>query len=138
MILAASVAALLGIIAGTWKVRQATESVNDARPVVEKTAEAKAENTDDSVAKAIVAVPAFSNEAERERTRAQRQAVMPIFLKAADEGIRQVRRDLETAKYRGAPAAEITTLENRLNTMERVRGEVVARNSDIDIRDYKY
>lgn len=76
-------------------------------------------------------VPMIATEAERAGTLDQRKAALPVFLAAAAESIATLQSDIERAKASGADAAEITEMEARLRTMQRVREQVLARNDDI-------
>lgn len=76
-------------------------------------------------------VPAIASEAEREKTATERKAVLPVFLKAADESMAQLQREIALAKARGASATEITKQEEKLKRIQIVRQQVLARNSDV-------
>lgn len=83
------------------------------------------------VAAAVTTVQPITSEAVRAQTEAQRKAVMPAFLKAADEGAARLQADIDKAKASGAPAAEIAAKEAQLSKMNMLRQQVLARNSDI-------
>ena len=83
------------------------------------------------VAAPAVFAPPIASEEERIRTRDDRLAALPLFLKGADESIAMIRKQIEDAKAAGAPQAEIIALETRLQQMQAAKQQVLARNADI-------
>jgi|TARA_R110001599_G_scaffold157286_1_gene343401 hypothetical protein len=73
----------------------------------------------------------FMSEQEREQTQEQRRAALPIFLKAADEGIALLQQEIAVAKAQGALAADILEKEERLLRMQDALELVLVRNTDI-------
>lgn len=76
-------------------------------------------------------VPPLDSDAERAVTREQRQAALPVFLAAADDSIATLAADIERARAGAADAGELAEMTARLETMQRVREQVLARNADI-------
>lgn len=76
-------------------------------------------------------VPPIGSDTERAQTRDQRLAALPVFLAAANQGIATLQAELQQAQARGADAAEIAAMTARLEHMQQVRGQVLARNDDI-------
>lgn len=76
-------------------------------------------------------VPTTMSEVERDRTREQRKAALPVFLEAAENSIAQARSDLLAAEHQGAPASERQRLQATLDQLLKVRDAVLTRNRDI-------
>ena len=78
-----------------------------------------------------VFVPPIPSEQIREQTLKQRRAALPVVLKAADDDMARLKRDIEAARAQEAPAVDIAEMEGRLQRMQDVLARVLARNSDI-------
>ena len=82
-------------------------------------------------APALTVTP-ITSEQEREQTLEKRKMALPQFLGATDVAIARIKTDLDTARRNSAPAEEIARQEKKLNDIEMIRRQLLARNADID------
>jgi hypothetical protein len=80
---------------------------------------------------ATVVIEPFSSPAERDKSVAERKAVLPMFLKASGETISRMEKDLASAKDMHAAASEIAAKQAQLARIKQLQQQVLARNSDI-------
>jgi hypothetical protein len=84
-----------------------------------------------AAAKPAAAVPGFASPAEQLQTRELRRSALPQFLSIADSSIAKMQGDIAAARAHGAASSDIAAMESRLQDMQRMRQQVLARNSDI-------
>lgn len=123
--------AVLAVAATVGDVSAGTATGDNGMPAVVDADAASAAPATAPASTSVTSVPPLGSDLERAQTRDQRRAALPVFLAAADQGIAGVQAELEQAQARGAGAAEIAALTARLEQMQRVRGQVLARNDDI-------